>query len=105
MELDLEYTREGISKEADLLGSTWYSLLISLAIGPEMIIATVLLAVAESTKDTRAAIPISAEDLPLIMPLTLSSSHWTPPSLSTNLAKPPISMDKMKISNMPAKPS
>ena len=63
-------THEKVSKRAaDLLGSILKSFEISFATGPSIIIATVLLAVAESVNRVRRAIETSADFCPFANPL------------------------------------
>ena len=70
--------------EADLLGSTSNSSLISFAIGPVITMATVLFAVHASTKKARSAIPNSAPLLPLILLLIRFRMNWIPPCSFTS---------------------
>ena len=65
------------SKEAVRRGSMPYSSLISLAMEPDMTIATVLLAVATSTAATRPAMPSWAPFLEPTRRWMKSMSHWT----------------------------
>lgn len=52
----------------EALGSTLYFSLICLATSPDTMMATVLFAVAQSTRETREAMPSCAVFGPLIMP-------------------------------------
>ena len=67
------------SREALRRGSIWYCSLISLAMEPDMTMATVLLAVATSTAATSPAMPIWAPFLDLTRRWINSMSHWMPP--------------------------
>lgn len=73
-------TQEKISKSDALLReSIPYSLLISFATPPLIMIATVLFAVAQSVRDTSAAMPSWADLFPLIILRSLEISHSIPP--------------------------
>ena len=76
-----------------------------MAIGPDIIIATVLLATAISTMDTRAAMPSSPDFSPFANLLIFEIIQFIPPSLLTIFDKPPIRSDNKNISNIPVKPS
>ena len=85
--------------DATLFGSTSKLSPISLAIGPDNTIATVLFAVHKSTKNANIAIPNSAPLLPFVavfMPLTINS---IPPFYFTNATIHATIIDIMEISN------
>ena len=67
------------SREAERLELMPYSSATSLAIGPAMTMATVLLATATSATETSAATPSWADFLPLMILPTLLISQVSPP--------------------------
>ena len=81
-----------------------YSRLMSRATVPLTMMATVLLAVAQSARDTRAAIPTWADLLPCIMPRSFSMSQTMPPLWAIISDRPPQNRARKKISLMPVKP-
>ena len=66
--------------------------------------ATVLLAVAQSARDTRAATPTWADLLPFIMRPSFSISQVMPPLWAIISDMPPQNRDRKKTSFMPVKP-
>ena len=77
--MNLRLTLPGVKSDALLRESIPYSLLISFATPPLIIIATVLFAVAQSVRDTSAAMPSWADLFPLIILRSLEISHSIPP--------------------------
>ena len=77
---------------------------MSLAMGPLTMMATVLLAVAQSARETRAAMPTWADLLLFIMPPSFSISQAMPPLWAIISDIPPQNRDRKNTSFMPVKP-
>ena len=93
------------SKDAVRRGSTLYSRLMSRATLPQRMMATVLLAVAQSARDTSAAMPTWADLLPFIMPRSFSISQTMPPLWAISSDNLPQNSARKNTSLMPVKPS
>ena len=91
--------------DADRLGVTSNSSLISFAMGPAMTIATVLFAVQRSTRSARPAIPTSAPRFPRILLRIRPKMNWIPPYSRTKDTIPATTMEITVISYIPVTPS
>ena len=93
------------SKEAVRRGSTLWIRLMSLAMGPLTMMATVLLAVAQSARETRAATaPPGRTCCPSSLPPSFSISQAMPPLWAIISDIPPQNRDRKNTSFMPVKP-
>ena len=72
---------------------------------PATMMATVLLAVAQSQAETSAAMPTWADLLPFITPRSLSRIQLMPPFLAIIADMPPLKSVRKNTSFMPQKPS
>ena len=92
------------SREAERRGSMPYSALTSLAMEPDMTMATVLLAVATSTAATRPAMPSWAPFLDFTRRWINSMIHWMPPYSFTRAPMQATTMEITVMSYMASMP-
>ena len=92
------------SREAVRRGSTLNSRLMSRATLPQRMMATVLLAVAQSARDTSTDMPIWADLPPCIIFRSFSMSQTMPPLWAMSSEMPPQKRARKKTSLMPVKP-
>ena len=92
------------SREAVRRGSTLYSRDTSRAMSPATMMATVLLAVAQSQRETMAAMPTWADLLPFMTRRSFWMIQAMPPFLAISSDIPPHSRVRKNTSFMPVKP-